>query len=261
MHMFRIQRLIVAVGSLMALSAAWGQPVGAVRGRGEVMMNGRMVERGSGATYLKAGDEVRVSTGKAVLDLTGGTRLYLDAGARVKLEKGAAGTLGVRVLEGAGAYRLGEGASLEGVSGPRQGLLLVERTLARVYPMVTMATVQPGETTRAATTVPPMLSVDVSPSSIPPTVPAVGRPEAPAAPQQQPLLPVNVAPGTVIPSVQSYFTASSGQPPAPTIVPGGSAFITISAPGGGQSMTVSQLRNDEESLWWLGGGGKRNGEQ
>ena len=134
-------RIMGIAAGLMACVVAWGQPVGAVRGQGQLDMNGRAVQRSATATFLKAGDEVAVQSGRAVLDLIGGTRLYLEPGAKVKLESGSQGALGVRVLSGQGAYRLGAGASMAGVSGARQGLIAVERTLARVYPMVSMVPV------------------------------------------------------------------------------------------------------------------------
>ena len=104
-------------------------------------MNGRTVQDSRGATFLKVGDEVAVRTGKAVLDLVGGTKLYLEPGARVRLEPRGEGAVGVQMVAGQGAFRLGGGATMMGASGARQGLVAVERTLARVYPMVTMAPV------------------------------------------------------------------------------------------------------------------------
>jgi hypothetical protein len=245
------QMMRMAAG-LLACVAAWGQPVGAVRGQGQLAMNGRAVQRSATATFLKAGDEVAVQTGKAVVDLIGGTRLYLEPGAKVKLEAGSQGALGVRVLSGQGAFRLGEGASMAGVSGARQGLIAVERTLARVYPMVSMIPVADAGTGRAASTVPPIRSVDVSTSTLPPAPPAVGTVETPKTGQTQEI-PTNLQPGGTY-TQTSYFTQANGQPPAPTIVPGGSAFMTILSPSGGMFGVSSLVSRDDEALWWLAGG-------
>lgn len=245
-------RMTGMLAGLLACAGLWGQPVGAVRGQGQLAMNGRAVQRSGAATYLKAGDEVAVQTGKAVLDLVGGTRLYLDAGSRVKLEAGSQGALGVRVLSGQGAFRLGEGASMAGLTGARQGLIAVERTLARVYPMVAMVPVTDAGAGRAAAAVPPIRSVDVSTSTLPPAPPPPGTIETPK-PTQTPTLPRSVEPGTTF-TQTSYFTQSNGQTPAPTIVPGGSPFFTILSPSGGTPGVASLVSKDEEALWWLAGG-------
>ena len=245
-------RIMGIAAGLMACVVAWGQPVGAVRGQGQLDMNGRAVQRSATATFLKAGDEVAVQSGRAVLDLIGGTRLYLEPGAKVKLESGSQGALGVRVLSGQGAYRLGAGASMAGVSGARQGLIAVERTLARVYPMVSMVPVADAAAGRAAATVPPIRSVDVSTSTLPPAPPRVGVIERPVIGQGQEI-PTNLQPGSTY-TQTSYFTQANGQQPASTIVPGGSAFVTILSPVGGTPIVRSLVSRDDEALWWLAGG-------
>ncbi len=257
--MTRLNSVGLAAAMLLG-TVMWAQPVGAVRGQGRLVMNGRTVQDSRGATFLKVGDEVAVRTGKAVLDLVGGTKLYLEPGARVRLEPRGEGAVGVQMVAGQGAFRLGGGATMMGASGARQGLVAVERTLARVYPMVTMAPVAEAGGARGASAIPPMRSVDVSQAIQPPAPAAPGTVEAPA-PVSAPALPTNVAPGTTYVDT-SLFQQANGQTPSAVIVPGGNANIQILTSGSAQGGLATLVSRDDESLWWLAGGpGERKAKQ
>jgi len=80
----------------------------------------------------------------------------------------------------------------------------------------------------------------------------VGVIERPVIGQGQEI-PTNLQPGSTY-TQTSYFTQANGQQPASTIVPGGSAFVTILSPVGGTPIVRSLVSRDDEALWWLAGG-------